>query len=177
MIRLTTLRNEVSRSKLSNSNPELASRAKHLKSSSVHLGYASALPCICYALPCTSLQQNQRGLERALWWQFFGGPFAIMWMVGVPSAPGRCRVLYWFFTPSAAAPERLAKQAAEADWKVSAPIPASSAPPACWCSTAAGMCWACCPSPWLSLSTNAPWMSVRQAALRAIAACYLGSMD
>lgn len=61
-------------------------------------------------------------LERALWWQFFGGPFAIMWMVGVPSAPGRCRVLYWFFTPSAGAHERLAKQAAEPDWKVSAAV-------------------------------------------------------
>ena len=45
-----------------------------------------------------------------------------MWMVGVPSAPGRCRVLYWFFTPSAGAPERLAKQAAEPDWKVSADV-------------------------------------------------------
>lgn len=50
--------------------------------------------------------------------QFFGTRLAIMWMVGVPSAPGRCRVLYWFFTPSKDAPERLAKQAAEPDWKV-----------------------------------------------------------
>jgi hypothetical protein len=50
--------------------------------------------------------------------QFFGTRLAIMWMVGVPSAPGRCRVLYWFFTPSKDAPERLVKQAAEPDWKV-----------------------------------------------------------
>ena len=50
--------------------------------------------------------------------QFFGTPYAIMWMVGVPSAPGRCRVLYWFFTPSKGAPGRLAKQAVEPAWKV-----------------------------------------------------------
>jgi len=59
------------------------------------------------------LRARRRG-PRA---QFFGTRLAIMWMVGVPSAPGRCRVLYWFFTPSRDAPERLAKQAAEPDWK------------------------------------------------------------
>ncbi|KAK9832649.1 hypothetical protein WJX81_007195 [Elliptochloris bilobata] len=57
------------------------------------------------------------GLVRYVMPKFFGTRLAIMWMVGVPSAPGRCRVLYWFFTPSVNAPERLAKQAAEPAWK------------------------------------------------------------
>ena len=101
-----------------------------------YVEHASALPDICHTWPSTSLRQGpvrlqglyvlasaakvQHTLKHTLWDQFFGGPFAIMWMVGVPSAPGRCRVLYWFFTPSAGAPERLAKQAAEPDWKASA---------------------------------------------------------
>lgn len=32
-----------------------------------------------------------------------------MWMVAVPTAPGRCRCLWWFFQPSVGASKRLQK--------------------------------------------------------------------
>lgn len=40
-----------------------------------------------------------------------------MWMLAIPTAPGRCRCLWWFFHPSENAPERLRKLAAQPIWK------------------------------------------------------------
>ena len=34
---------------------------------------------------------------------------AQMWMTAVPTAPGRCRCLWWFFQPSVGASDRLRK--------------------------------------------------------------------
>ncbi|EIE23397.1 hypothetical protein COCSUDRAFT_47272 [Coccomyxa subellipsoidea C-169] len=42
---------------------------------------------------------------------------AQMWMAAVPTAPGRCRCLWWFFQPSVGASKRLQKVAAQPVWK------------------------------------------------------------
>jgi hypothetical protein len=40
-----------------------------------------------------------------------------MWMLAIPTGPGRCRCLWWFFHPSRNAPKRLRKLAAQPVWK------------------------------------------------------------
>ncbi|BDA47256.1 Protein TIC 55, chloroplastic [Coccomyxa sp. Obi] len=42
---------------------------------------------------------------------------AQMWMTAVPTAPGRCRCLWWFFQPSTGSSKRLQKVAARPVWQ------------------------------------------------------------